>query len=183
MPRYIAFLRGINVGGHRVKMDHLRGLFEELEFEKVATFIASGNVIFSAESDNRQALGDEIERHLHRELGYEVATFLRNPAELDAMAAFESAALAAGDPPASSVYVMLMADSASQEMQLKFADLQSEMDRFEFSGNEVYWLIQGKISESPLFGGGMEGAVRGVPTTMRNMNTIRRLIAKLGADR
>ena len=43
MTRYIAFLRAINVGGHTVKMDQLRALFEELGLSNVETFIASGN--------------------------------------------------------------------------------------------------------------------------------------------
>jgi len=46
MTRYIAFLRAINVGGHTVKMDTLRALFESLGFLNVETFIASGNVLF-----------------------------------------------------------------------------------------------------------------------------------------
>ena len=45
MPKYVALLRAINVGGHTVKMDRLRRLFEELGFKNVETFIASGNVI------------------------------------------------------------------------------------------------------------------------------------------
>ena len=46
MSQYIAFLRGINVGGHRVKMDRLRAIFIELGLQDVSTFIASGNVLF-----------------------------------------------------------------------------------------------------------------------------------------
>ena len=82
MPQYIAFLRGINVGGHRIRMDRLRSLFEELDLTEVSTFIASGNVIFSTETDDSEALSDKIERHLAQELGYEVATFLRSPTQL-----------------------------------------------------------------------------------------------------
>ena len=48
MPRLVAFLRAINVGGHTVTMAHLRGLFEDLGFTNVETFIASGNVIFGS---------------------------------------------------------------------------------------------------------------------------------------
>ena len=87
MPRYIALLRGINVGGHRVKMDRLRGLFEARGFEDVATFIASGNVIFSSDSVDAASLGRDIEEHLENELGYEVATFIRTPAEMTATSA------------------------------------------------------------------------------------------------
>jgi uncharacterized protein (DUF1697 family) len=53
MSQYIAFLRAINVGGHTVKMDPLRQLFEALGFSQVETFIASGNVIFNSTSKNR----------------------------------------------------------------------------------------------------------------------------------
>ena len=42
MTRYIAFLRAINVGGHTVKMDHLRQLFESLGFSEGETFLARG---------------------------------------------------------------------------------------------------------------------------------------------
>ena len=61
MPKYVAFLRAINVGGHLVKMDYLRTLFEALGFENVETFIASGNVIFDSKSKNTQALEKKIE--------------------------------------------------------------------------------------------------------------------------
>ena len=70
MPRYIALLRAINVGGHTVKMDHLRRLFEALDLAAVETFIASGNVVFHADEGDalyvifvREAPGAEaIER-------------------------------------------------------------------------------------------------------------------------
>ena len=56
MQRYIALLGGINVGGHRVKMAHLRALFEALGFEQVETLIASGNVIFETPVSDTAAL-------------------------------------------------------------------------------------------------------------------------------
>jgi uncharacterized protein (DUF1697 family) len=46
MPKYIAFLRAINVGGHIVKMKDLRELFGSLGFTGVETVLASGNVVF-----------------------------------------------------------------------------------------------------------------------------------------
>src|SRR6476620_4469524 len=76
--RLIAFLRAINVGGHTVKMEVLRRLFEELGFENVETFIASGNVIFDAPDDDQGALEKQIEGQLRTSLGYEVATFVRS---------------------------------------------------------------------------------------------------------
>lgn len=175
MPQHVALLRGINVGGHRVKMDRLRSLFEELDLTDVSTFIASGNVIFSTKSDDTVALRDAIERHLERELGYPVASFLRSPAELATIGAADSP----GESSASH-YVIFLHGSASDSLRSAFTDLCSEMDDFQFSGREVHWRIQGKMSESPLFGDSrLERATKGVPTTTRNMNTIRRLTAKI----
>ena len=64
MPKYVAFLRAINVGGHTVKMDQLRRLFEALGFSDVQTFIASGNVIFDSKSKSTKALEKKIEKYL-----------------------------------------------------------------------------------------------------------------------
>ena len=82
MTRYVAFLRGLNVGGHTVKMDALRKHFEDLGFENVSTFIASGNVIFETKDAKPAALEKKIEQALERALGYEVATFLRTDKEV-----------------------------------------------------------------------------------------------------
>ncbi|MCY7378038.1 MAG: DUF1697 domain-containing protein, partial [Gemmatimonadaceae bacterium] len=56
--------------------------FGALGFEDARTFIASGNVLFAARSDDAVALEHRIERHLEQALGYPVATFLRSPAQL-----------------------------------------------------------------------------------------------------
>jgi hypothetical protein len=70
--RYIALLRGINVGGHTVKMDRLAKLFEEIGLKNVETFIASGNVIFESASNDADALERKVATHLERSLGYAV---------------------------------------------------------------------------------------------------------------
>ena len=88
MPRFIAFLRAINVGGHVVKMDELRAMFESLGLAQVETFIASGNVIFTSRSTDVAALEKKIEARLHKALGYEVATFLRTCEEVAAVAGY-----------------------------------------------------------------------------------------------
>ncbi len=86
MPKYVAFLRAINVGGHIVKMDRLQRLFEDNGCVDVQTVIASGNVIFQSPSRSETALAAKIARCLEDGLGYPVATFLRTPAELVAAA-------------------------------------------------------------------------------------------------
>jgi len=96
MPRYMAFLRAINVGGRVVKMDELRGLFEAMKFKRVETFIASGNVIFETGPEPRAELAAKIQARLLKALGYEVAAFVRTGPEVAAIAGhrpFEEAAI------------------------------------------------------------------------------------------
>jgi uncharacterized protein (DUF1697 family) len=180
MQRYIAFLRGINVGGHRVKMDALRALFASLGLKDVSTFIASGNVLFSSDSPDPDRLRDEIEEHLHAELGYEVATFLRTPDELSAIVAFDPGHAGAPIAEFESHYVILLDEPASNSLRSDIQQLESETDQFRFSEREVHWLIRGKISESPLFAGGLDRATKGTRTTSRNMNTLVRIMDKIG---
>jgi uncharacterized protein (DUF1697 family) len=87
MHHYIAFLRGINLGKRRIKMDDLRVLFEQMKFTGVETFIASGNVIFASKSGDTGKLENKIQVHLKKSLGYEVDTFVRSRAEVAAIAA------------------------------------------------------------------------------------------------
>ena len=178
MPRYFAFLRGINVGGHRIKMDRLRELVEALGFAQVETFIASGNLIFSSPSHDVDAMEGRIGDHLHAALGYEVTTRIRSQSELEAIAAFEPTEPAQSDQ---SMYVMLLAEEADGELRQRLDGLSTDTDCFEFSGHEVYWLIRGKVSESPLFNMNLAKMTGGVSTTTRNLTTIWRLLAKYPA--
>jgi uncharacterized protein (DUF1697 family) len=177
LPQYVAFLRGINVGGHRVKMDHLRGLFEQLDVRDVSTFIASGNVLFSSRA-REPTLRQRIEGHLADRLGYQVATFLRTRAEIDGI-------VSRGDgdrdvpPGPGTLHVALLYAPAPPALCETLGDLSSKVDQFGFAGREIYWRTRGKVSESPLFGAGLERALRGTENTMRNMNTLERLAARL----
>lgn len=84
---YIALLRGINVGGHNVKMERLRELFSELGLTQVRSYIQSGNVFFESEQTDREALARTVEQHLGKALGYDVPVFLRTISELEQLLA------------------------------------------------------------------------------------------------
>ena len=76
---YVAFLRAINIGNRRLKMDLLRSVFVDSGFENVATYIASGNVVFeSAAPPLPEELADAVERRV----GFHSEVFLRNSDEV-----------------------------------------------------------------------------------------------------
>ena len=89
--KYVAFLRGINVGGRTlVKMEDLRKDFESIGLQNVKTVLASGNVVFEAPGENRPAvLAQEISRKLKGATGREVLTIVRPVDELRELAAKE----------------------------------------------------------------------------------------------
>ncbi len=86
---YIALLRGINVGGHNVKMEQMRGLFAEMGFGNVRSYIQSGNIFFESADDDRSALRTTIEQRLRAALGYDVPTCLRTVDEIEALLALD----------------------------------------------------------------------------------------------
>ena len=177
MPKYIAFLRAINVGGHTVKMDHLRGLFEALGLSNVETFIASGNVIFDSASKSAKALAGKIEKHLRESLGYEVATFIRSPAELAAVAhhrPFKAADLKAEFH---ALYIGFLADEPGEAAIKKLQSFATAYDSFHVHGREVYWLCRKKFAEAEFSGAQLEKTL-GMPATLRNVTTVKKLVAK-----
>ncbi|MCI0403918.1 MAG: DUF1697 domain-containing protein, partial [Acidobacteria bacterium] len=86
MTTYAAFLRGINVGGHRVmQMKPLARAFESLGFQEVQTLLASGNVLFTAPPMSRARLVARIEARLRKTFGKETSVILRSVDELQAL--------------------------------------------------------------------------------------------------
>jgi uncharacterized protein (DUF1697 family) len=87
MTRYVALLRGINVGGKNpIKMAALRACFEELGFSDVGTYIQSGNVLFRT-SVKRAELGARIEGALSEAFGYEASVVLRSKKQMQGIVA------------------------------------------------------------------------------------------------
>jgi uncharacterized protein (DUF1697 family) len=174
MPRFVAFLRAINVGGHTVRMEQLRHLFEELSFSHVETFIASGNVIFDSRSKDARALEARIEKHLQSSLGYKVSTFIRSIDDLARIAGHEPFAPEEG----SSLFIAFLAAPPAAEAIAKLVKLGTATnDDVSAHGREIYWLRRKSFSESALAGPLFEKTI-GIPATVRNATTVRKLAAK-----
>ena len=175
VPRLIAFLRAINVGGHTVKMDRLRQLFESLGCLNVETFIASGNVIFESPVGNDQVLEQQIASHLHESLGYAVATFIRSVSEVADIANYQP--FAASELKDSALYIAFLPAPPNGEAQQKLMAFRTPLDDFHVHGREIYWLCRTRSSDSAFSGALLEKAI-GMPATMRNSTTVRKLAAK-----
>ena len=178
MPRLIAFLRAVNVGGRTVPMARLRKEFEALGFTGVETFIASGNVIFTSRSSDLAAVEKTIEARLRAAFDFEVATFVRTDADLAAVAGYkpftEAQIKSAGAFCVGFVEKPLDAAAARALMAFK-----TDIDDFHTKGREVYWLCRKKQSDSTFSNASMEKKLR-IRATFRGINTVARLAAKHG---
>jgi uncharacterized protein (DUF1697 family) len=177
MPKYVAFLRAINVGGHVVKMDRLRDLFLKMGLTNVETFIASGNVIFEANVRNAQTLERKIEKQLEAELGYPVTTFIRSVTELKDVAALEPFAHTPSNGEPGTLFIGFLGADPDGPAKKKLLACSSDVDLFQLHGRELYWLCRIKSNESKFSGTLLERTL-GMRTTIRNSNTIRRIVAK-----
>lgn len=177
-PLFVAFLRAINVGGHTVKMAELKSIFESMELADVATLIASGNVMFKAASSDPGLLESRIEAALQKALGYEVVTFLRTPTELREI--LEHRPFGMAETEGRPLHVGFLKSPPPREAAEAASALRTEVDAVEVHGRELYWLAEAGMGRAKLTGAALEKALGG-PTTLRNLNTVRRLAAKYPA--
>jgi uncharacterized protein (DUF1697 family) len=179
MKRYVAFLRGMNLGGRRIKNEELRRLFEEMGCEEVATFRASGNVIFSSgTSEAEGSLARRVERELDERLGYDVPVFLRSSEEVAAIAAQEPFAPKLVERSKGKLQVSLLARKPSAAAKRSVLALAGDGDLLAIEGRELYWLPSGGLLESDL---DLKAIAALVGTdTRRTMGTIEQIAAKYG---
>lgn len=176
MSLYVAFLRGMNLGNRRLKNPELRAEFEALGFANVATFRASGNVVFESDEGDEAALTKTIEAGLGDALGYEVPAFLRSGTEVVAVAAnqpFDAKAVATSK---GKLQVTFLAGKPVANARKAALAQATKEDRLAIAGRELYWLPSGGISESDLDIKAIESALG--PGTTRTMGTVEQIAAK-----
>jgi uncharacterized protein (DUF1697 family) len=177
MERYVAFLRGMNLGNRRIKNPELVAHFEGMGLDDVATFRASGNVVFvdpSGESESK--LQKRVEKELDQRLGYDVAVFLRSAKEVAAIAArepFPSRAIAAskGKP-----QVVLLGRKPSAKAKKDVLALAPAGDLMVLEGRELHWLPTVGLSETELDTKALDAALG--KGTIRTAGTIEQIAAK-----
>jgi uncharacterized protein (DUF1697 family) len=176
MGRYVAFLRGMNLGGRRITNEELRAHFEELGCEQVATFRASGNVIFASERQAEAKLTMRLEDGLGERLGYEVPVFLRSAEELLAIASHEPFEAKHVEGSKGKLQIALLTKQPTAAAAKKALALSADEDRLAIEARELYWLPDGGLSESDLDLKAL-AAILG-PTTIRTKGTIDQIAAK-----
>ncbi len=176
MSTYIALLRGINVGGNnKVEMKKLRTVFEALGFSDVATYINSGNVIFSSPRKDAKNFVPEIERAIKKSFGFAVRTIVRDEKNLRAI---EKAVPKDWSNDAEQrTEVMFLWDEYAKKSTLKLITVNQDIDTLLYTGGAVIWHIADREQYTKSGLRKFIGTEVYQHMTARNVNTVRKLVS------
>jgi uncharacterized protein (DUF1697 family) len=172
IERYVAFLRGINVGGHKIiKMEDLRRMFDG--FNNVATYIQSGNVIFDSPEPDAVALERGIEQHLEQALDYHLAVFVRTVEQLTTIAEQAPFKDQMVDG-LGMLYISFVQGEPTAETQHRVLALANEIDEYALQQREIYTFCR-KDQGKSLFSNKLLEKTLGGPSTTRNWTTVNKI--------
>jgi len=171
--RYVALLRGINVGGKRkVSMATLRAVVEGLGPTDVETLLQSGNVAFTADEGAAGTLAEELAIAIEAEFGFSVAVLVRTGADLDRVIAANPFPDVLTEPK-----FLHVAFSSRPVRPEALAGIDAERfapDQFRVGQDELYLWFPNGSGRSKLTIHLFERAL-GAHLTARNWNTVVRL--------
>ena len=172
MNTYFIFLRGINVGGKRkVLMVDLKQTLEHLGYQKVKTYIQSGNVIATHASNAPQVLEQELYTTLLETFGFEIPVILRTYEQL--------ATLLKTNPwqteLSEQLHVTFLKHQITLEQQSTIPHLEHQSDAFQFQGQDILLKCTSKYSDTKYSNQFFEKHLK-TPATTRNWKTITTLI-------
>ena len=176
MGNYVALLRGINVGGHQpVKMAELQKAFAALEFQKVKTVLASGNVLFEASKARPPALVGTIENKLEAVFGHPISVLLRTVGEIQDLAdarPFQKINVT----PQTRLYVTFLSEKPKRELKIPYESPDNSFTILRVSDREVCSVLTlSPERQTPALMDFLEKAF-GRNITTRNWNTITRIL-------
>lgn len=170
----VAMLRGINVGGHkRIKMDQLRISFEALGFERVSTYIQSGNVVFKVAKGSPARLGKNIEERIVSDFGFSASVIVRTSAELSEIIAANPFLKQRGIDH-EKLHVTFLSEIPAAPALKKLAEFTVAPDQSRCVGREIFLHLPNGFSASSLWKVPWEKALA-VVTTTRNWRTVNAL--------
>lgn len=173
---YVAFLRGINVGGRRViKMEELARIFTSAGLRKVRTYIASGNVFFESASENKSALTKKIEKALRQALGYEVTVMLRTLGELENIVKRNPFKQAPRDVEVMQ-FVVFMADEPKTTIQIPLISTTENVEVFEVTDRTAFIISRRKKTGQFGYPNNFVEKQFGVAGTTRNWSTVNKIL-------
>ncbi len=173
MTRYVALLRGVNVGGRtKVGMADVRHIFAELGHSDVQTYLQSGNVIFTAAVERSSNLAQDIEQRMAQEVGVTTTVLLRTESDLAEVVAANP--LLDRESDFAKLHVTFLADAPEPERAARLETPAGQPDQLTLVGREVYLHCPNGYGKTKLHNTYIEKRL-GVAATTRNWKTVTNL--------
>jgi uncharacterized protein (DUF1697 family) len=170
--RYVAFLRGINVGGRTIKMAELTTYFEEAGYDDVATVLQTGNVIF-ASTEGLPALKRTIEAGLSARFNYSAHVQIYQLAKLKRIV--DASPFEGGDP-ATHSYVVFFEKGLEKQLVGEASDLEASAESIHIGDGVIYWKVAKGNTLDSAFAKYLTKARYKSFHTSRNINTLRKIV-------
>jgi uncharacterized protein (DUF1697 family) len=171
--RYVAFLRGINVGGRTIKMVELTSYFEESGYGEVTTVLQTGNVIFES-AEGMPALKQTIEAGLSARFNYSAHVQIYPLTKVNRIV--DASPFEGGDP-ATHSYVVFFEKGLEKQLAEDASDLDSNSESIEIGEGVIYWkVLKGSTLQSD-FAQYLTKARYKSFHTSRNINTLRKIVS------
>ncbi len=171
---YIAFLRGINVSGHKIiKMADLAKMFTDIKFKNVKTYIASGNVLFDSNEKDVSKLEAKIEKEILKTFGFDVVVFVRTRDELEKIIKLNPFAKIKIEKPK---FYVLFTKEKFTKLKLPFVSEKYAVEVIAALDNNFFCVARPDVIGS---GGGANLFIEKehkIPATTRNWNTIIKIL-------
>ena len=173
--KYIALLRGINVGGNnKVSMLELRHCFESLGFMNVVTYINSGNVIFDASETSKEKLVEQCEEIIEKSFGFRVVCSVILATELHEALDHMPDWWGEG-PTAKHNAIFVIAPTTPHEIMKQVGEAKLEYEKVAAYGPLIFWSAPLKTFSRTRY-----SKIVGMPAyqsiTIRNANTTKKLV-------
>jgi len=178
VPRYVAFLRAVNVGGRKFPMAELRALLEKAGYEDVATHIQTGNVLLTTPSRSRAKVEEDLEKLFSEDRGFDVRTVVLTPKELSQVVA-DADRLEESYPAGHGHYVSLLKAKPTAQGTAKLEGHGFDDETVVVRARAVHLLYDKPYHEAKVSNVQVEKAL-GVATN-RNLKVIRAVAEKWGA--
>jgi uncharacterized protein (DUF1697 family) len=170
--RYVALLRGINVGGRIIKMAELKAFFEETGYEEVTTVLQTGNVLF-ASSKGLPAVKRTIELGLSARFNYSAHVQVYSLKELKRIV--DASPFEGGDP-ATHSYAVFFEKGLEEQLAAEANDLDHGVESIERGDGVIYWkVVKGSTLESDFAKYLSKSRYKSFHTS-RNINTLRKIV-------
>jgi uncharacterized protein (DUF1697 family) len=175
MTTYISILRGINVSGQKlIKMDALKKMYENLNFENIQTYVQSGNVIFSTNATDLKKLENKITSQIEKEFGYVVPVIVLNVEILGGIIKHNPFAKDR-QKDFSFLHVTFLADQPKEIDKKSIEEKKQHGEEIEYAKNAVYLYCPNGYGKTKLNNNFLESKLK-VKATTRNWKTANELL-------